>query len=426
MKQEIKRLTDTQLLDNFKIIAATEFEASLKLLHLINEAEERKLFIKVGYNSTFSYLVNQLKYSEGAANRRIKSARCIRKFNEVESLLLQREINLSTIIAIHNILTPENCQEILEKVKGKSVNKVKEFAAQYKPYKKVNDGITALGKKDKTQSSEEKDNQKSNNLDLFSNQDNTNPNADHNNNGPSDQPGKRGNTNTKSSNSEETQSTDSPNSPKEPDSSRPKDNKGSYKIQFEISGEFKEKFEEVKSLLSGKYPKGASFSEIFEACMDELLKNKSPLEREKRRQKRKENKAKRQAASIEKGGKKSTSSTLKQNAKVKKGRSRHIPVAIRDKVWVRDKGRCTHVNADGRVCGSAWDVEVDHVVPYAKGGEHSVDNCTIHCRSHNLTKAYQEFGGKIDSYLNKKRSAKNGQHRRIISNTANIGGSKWR
>ena len=53
--------------------------------------------------------------------------------------------------------------------------------------------------------------------------------------------------------------------------------------------------------------------------------------------------------------------------------SRHIPAAVKREVWVRDDGRCAFVGGNGRRCTERGFLELHHVVPYAAGGESTVE-----------------------------------------------------
>ena len=59
--------------------------------------------------------------------------------------------------------------------------------------------------------------------------------------------------------------------------------------------------------------------------------------------------------------------------------SRHIPSSIREKVWERDKGMCV-------LCGSKKELEFDHILPFSKGGAHSVKNIRLLCQRCNRTR----------------------------------------
>jgi predicted DNA-binding transcriptional regulator AlpA len=60
--------------------------------------------------------------------------------------------------------------------------------------------------------------------------------------------------------------------------------------------------------------------------------------------------------------------------------SRHIPIAIRVEVFLRDGERCTY-------CGNEEPpFHLDHVFPLSRGGETSADNLVVACRRCNLEK----------------------------------------
>ena len=71
----------------------------------------------------------------------------------------------------------------------------------------------------------------------------------------------------------------------------------------------------------------------------------------------------------------------------------HVPVAVRRAVWERDGGRCQWPLDGGGTCDSTLRVELDHVVPRARGGPSTIDNCRLLCRSHNDLAARIAYGG---------------------------------
>ena len=60
--------------------------------------------------------------------------------------------------------------------------------------------------------------------------------------------------------------------------------------------------------------------------------------------------------------------------------SRAIPQSVKVAVAARDQGRC-------RMCGSADDLQYDHVVPWSRGGANTVANVQLLCGTCNRTKA---------------------------------------
>lgn len=74
--------------------------------------------------------------------------------------------------------------------------------------------------------------------------------------------------------------------------------------------------------------------------------------------------------------------------------SRHIPVEVRRKVWLRDKGSCSYVDPKSqRVCGSKFLLEMDHILPFALGGAHHESNLRLRCRTHNELHRMKTFLG---------------------------------
>jgi 5-methylcytosine-specific restriction endonuclease McrA len=76
-------------------------------------------------------------------------------------------------------------------------------------------------------------------------------------------------------------------------------------------------------------------------------------------------------------------------------RTRYIPSQIRRAVWERDEGQCTFVATNGHRCNSRTFLEFDHVNPYARGGESTVQGLRLRCRAHNQFEAERAFGVKF-------------------------------
>ena len=73
-------------------------------------------------------------------------------------------------------------------------------------------------------------------------------------------------------------------------------------------------------------------------------------------------------------------------------RPRHIPAVVKRAVWTRDGGRCQFPVSSGGVCGSTRQLELDHIVPVARGGASTTANLRVTCRIHNQLAARQAFG----------------------------------
>lgn len=74
-------------------------------------------------------------------------------------------------------------------------------------------------------------------------------------------------------------------------------------------------------------------------------------------------------------------------------RSRYVPSVVKAQIWKRDQGCCSFVSANsGKVCGSKYQVQVDHIKPFALGGETKVQNLRLLCAQHNRFEAQRIFG----------------------------------
>jgi hypothetical protein len=74
---------------------------------------------------------------------------------------------------------------------------------------------------------------------------------------------------------------------------------------------------------------------------------------------------------------------------------RYVPRAVRREVVARDGERCAFVAEDGRRCEEIGFLELDHVVPVARGGSASVDGVRVLCRSHNQYEAERILGREV-------------------------------
>ncbi|MBX3018322.1 MAG: HNH endonuclease [Bdellovibrionaceae bacterium] len=71
------------------------------------------------------------------------------------------------------------------------------------------------------------------------------------------------------------------------------------------------------------------------------------------------------------------------------GRRRSIPASQRRLIFLRAGGCCEHVDlASGRRCGSAYQPQVDHIQPVARGGTNDPANLQLLCGSHNRAKGF--------------------------------------
>lgn len=75
--------------------------------------------------------------------------------------------------------------------------------------------------------------------------------------------------------------------------------------------------------------------------------------------------------------------------------TRYIAAPARRELWRRDQGICTFRSKEtGKICGSRYGLEIEHLLPFALGGSNDLENLTLRCRAHNQLAAIRMFGEK--------------------------------
>jgi 5-methylcytosine-specific restriction endonuclease McrA len=129
----LRKLSDSEFHHQFEMVASIEHASTMKLLHFISDLERRKSYLDLGYSSVFDYCVRKIGYSRSAAGRRIQAARCARRYPEVFGMLRAREVSFGIAALIEPILTDDNKDSILERVRGASHREVERVVSEYRP-----------------------------------------------------------------------------------------------------------------------------------------------------------------------------------------------------------------------------------------------------------------------------------------------------
>ncbi len=131
----LKNISDSDLIKNTKILARSEREFGVAVLHHLREIERRKAYSAMGIKSLYDYCVDELGYSGGAAHRRIDAMKLLQEMPEIEEIILDGKLNFSTITQIQTFVRKENKiaeepitrdekKEILNTMEGKSRRQV--------------------------------------------------------------------------------------------------------------------------------------------------------------------------------------------------------------------------------------------------------------------------------------------------------------
>ncbi|MFZ4404745.1 MAG: HNH endonuclease [Pseudobdellovibrionaceae bacterium] len=109
-------MNHNEIHQQLKQLVQTERKITEQILDLINQCQRSRTYAKLGYSSMFEYLHKGLGYSEGAAQRRLSSARLLRELPEIKSDLQNGVLNLTQISMAQTAIRKE------EKVQSKKMD----------------------------------------------------------------------------------------------------------------------------------------------------------------------------------------------------------------------------------------------------------------------------------------------------------------
>jgi hypothetical protein len=135
--EAVSGLSDKELLAEVKIAADSERHATARLIALLAQVDERRLYLGEGCSSLFTYCTQVLYLSEHAAYGRIEAARTARRFPVVLDLLTDGSITLTTVRLLSQHLTPDNHLKVLASARRMSKREVEFLVASLAPHPEV-------------------------------------------------------------------------------------------------------------------------------------------------------------------------------------------------------------------------------------------------------------------------------------------------
>jgi hypothetical protein len=347
--------------------------------------DERKLWVELGYANLFSFLHRELGLSKGAAFYRKTAAELVQRFPEIVEPLRDGRLCMTSIVELAKVLSPENRDEVLPRFFHCSKREAADVVAALQPRAAPprRDVVTALSSAQPLAAAD------------LTRVDAVGPTRTSNGTVPlrmacldetatqSVQPAEHPDANSppaRPASSSQPQEGREARESREPLTSqlrRPRDPHVTEpltgdlrRLHVTVSRRFLAKLDAARSALSHSVP-GATAEQILEAGLDLVL-----------------------AAHARRKG-------LVASPRVPpppsppappKSTSDRFPAHVRRAVWTRDGGRCQWPVSGGGTCGSTSRVELDHVIPRARGGPPTVANCRLLCRAHNQLSARLAFG----------------------------------
>src|ERR687898_1301035 len=92
--------SDRELLSGVSRLAASEREATARLVASLAEVDARRLYLSEGCSSLFTYCTQVLHLSEHAAYARIEAARAGRRFPLIMERLIDGSLTLTSVCSL--------------------------------------------------------------------------------------------------------------------------------------------------------------------------------------------------------------------------------------------------------------------------------------------------------------------------------------
>jgi 5-methylcytosine-specific restriction endonuclease McrA len=362
----LKSLSDKALVQQLHRIVRQEKQLTLEVLSHLAEVARRELYLAKGYSTLSDYCLCELGYGESSACRRVRVARVIKDVPQVYDLMNSGELSFSAVLQVAGVLHPQNQKTLLPRLAGKSRSEIERIVAEYQMPVAIRDQAkprivrreVTVDRAPAGASAKSAGGRRATAAGVNDNE--------------ADNDARLG---------EISLHCEGKNDPGD-EGSTPKKivYEKMYEVRFAADEELMELIKWMRSHLSHRIPNGASYQDIFKYAMHYVRDREDLTKRAERREQR------------EKQQKRTSNSEILTNGR-RDIPSRHIPTKEKEKVWVRDGGRCTYKGPNGRRCNSDHNLQFDHYpIPFARGGRGTADNLRLLCARHNRFSAEQVYG----------------------------------
>ncbi len=423
----LAHLSDTELLASTRGLVGKSNQLFAALLAHLAEVEARGLHRTRACASLYTYCIYELRFSEDAAARRAGAAKLVKRFPLLLSAIANGELHLTGLLMLGPHLTRENVLEVLGRAKFRTKKELAKLVRELHPLPLVPDAIEPLcpdrGPLRSPTWQEfvasfapavrelppgERPRDWANDVDDGGDADNAD--CQHGADDPDVLGGSALGENVLGGNVRDALdqapappaparvephetgfAAPAPRSPaparveaprREPPVAGPQQ----YQVQFSTTEEHVRLIERAKALLAREAP-SKSLGELHLQAMKLLV---AALEKQKFAVTERPRQKLRRAAAMTKA--QAARDTDTDTDTDTSWRRRHIPASVRRAVFGRDGARCSFVDERGERCSETHRLELHHRRPFGKGGEHKVENLTLHCPAHNALAAELDFG----------------------------------
>ncbi len=378
-RYRLEGLRDDQLLAALSAIVGKCNQVTADLLAHLAELDERQLYADLGFPSLWAYCVESLGLCESSAGRRIAAARVCRNFPEAFGLVAKGDLHISALCSLKAHVNRGNATELFELCSGKSARRVEELLAARFPKPDVRDSIRRLPMQRAATPDVESDAKSAPILE--------NTTTQHSPESPLG--GARDSLFVSPVESQPTRPPGPP--PRAAAAARIEPlSADRFGVHFTADAEFRELLERVRGLAGHRLPSGdlkTLMQRGLEAYERELEKERFAVGRKPHATKHADAKPSPMISTP------TTPAPAPAPAPVRPvKRGRHVPAAVAREVYRRDGRLCTFVSKAGRRCGSRRFLELDHLLPWAVGGEPTAENLQVRCAAHNRHAARRYFG----------------------------------
>lgn len=343
----LSHVKDHLLLRDLTELTARDRATTALLVAHIAEVDARRLYATAGYSAMFHYCMRELGFSEDVASKRIRAARAARRFPFVFDAIADGRLHVTGVSLLSPTLRSlgvNEATELLVATENKSRDEILVVLAERFPQPDVAARVRAIP----TPAEE-------NVLSLQA------P-------GPvgvqqSSSPSTCGPESDQDDPAAVAPPVSTPSITSTPLARTTPLSPGRFALQLTMSAETREKLRRAEDLL-GRAVAPGDLAAVLDRALDALIE-----------------KLERRLLLVDNSGSRRPTTS-----------ARHVPAGVRRAVRVRDGDRCTYVNDDGVRCEERRALELDHIVPVARGGESTVANLRLRCRAHNQLEAESLFG----------------------------------